>query len=115
MEMVAYKLVRKKGDKYYPLFITKNEETEIGKWMPAECHPTKGFAIRQGWHCCFKPYAPHLKEELASGEKRVWVKCKIRNFEKYNRPESQGGAWLLAQELMVVRELTKSEVQKLRC
>ena len=60
--MKAYKLLRiKKDGKLYPLFINKTVATPIGEWMEAECHPTKGFAIRQGWHCCFQPVAPHLK------------------------------------------------------
>ena len=72
---VAYKLLRLGADgAIYPLFIDKHTPTPVGVWMPAECHPTKGFAVRQGWHCCFRPIAPHLKEVLASGERRVWVR-----------------------------------------
>ena len=47
--MKAYKLLRMKKDgKLYPLFINKTIATPIGEWMEAECHPTKGFAVRQG-------------------------------------------------------------------
>jgi len=102
--MKAYKLLRMKKDgKLYPLFINKTIATPIGEWMVAECHPTKGFAVRQGWHCCFQPVAPHLKKELASGEKRVWVECEVEDWEKYDRPESQGGAWILAQKMKIVK------------
>ena len=112
--MKAYKLLRiKKDGKLYPLFINKTISTPIGEWMIAECHPTKGFAIRQGWHCCFKPIAPHLKMELKTGEKRVWVECEVEDFESYERPESQGGAWVLAQKMKINRVLTLQEVEKI--
>lgn len=91
--MKAYKVLRKlKDGNLYPLFINKKQSTPFGVWMQAECYPTKGFAIRQGWHCCYKPYAPHLSMELANGEKRVWVECEVEDCQSYNRPESQGGA-----------------------
>lgn len=113
--MKAYKLLRiKKDGKLYPLFINKTVETPIREWMVAECFPTKGFAVRQGWHCCFKPIAPHLKTELKNGEKRVWVECEVEDFESYNRPESQGGAWILAQRMKINRVLTMEEVEEIK-
>ena len=112
--MKAYKLLRKKKDgKLYPLFIHKTYATPIGEWMPAECYPTKGFAVRKGWHCCFIPFAPHLKTELSNGEKRVWVEVEVEDWEKYERPESQGGSWILAQQMKVVREIEFEEVRKI--
>lgn len=99
--MLAYKLFRLKNGKLYPLFINRNQEIEIGKEMEAEYHPTKGFAARKGWHCTLKPVAPHLKLELKSGEKRVWAECEVDGVVYYNRPESQGGKWVLAQTLKV--------------
>lgn len=111
--MIAYKLVRKlKDGKLYPLFINKKCAIEFGVWIQAECYPTKGFATRQGWHCCFQPYAPHLKTELASGEHRVWVECEVEDFEAYDRPESQGGQWILSQKIKFMREMFMSEVNK---
>ena len=102
--MKAYKLLRLgKDGNLYPLFINKKSSTPFDIWMQAECHPTKGFAVRQGWHCCFAPVAPHLKTSLASGEKRVWCEVEVEDFEKYDRPESQGGAWILAQRMKLVR------------
>ena len=102
--MKAYKLMRiKKDGLVYPLFINKNTPTKFGKWLPAECHPTKGFAVRTGWHCCFEMNAPHLKKELANGEKRVWVEVEVEDFETYNRPESQGGKWILANKMKAIR------------
>lgn len=113
--MKAYKLLRVLSDgRLYPLFIHKKVPTPIGPWMPAECHPTRGFAVRKGWHCCFKPIAPHLRERLASGEKRVWVEVEIEDWESYNRPESQGGAWILAQAMRIVKVLSPDEVELAR-
>lgn len=101
-KIIAYKLVRIKDGKFYPLFINRKEEIKTGEWLQAECYPTKGFAVRQGWHCCFEKNAPHLKEELSNGEKRIWIKCEVKNWDIYDRPESQGGAWVLAQNMKVI-------------
>ena len=111
--MIAYKLCRKKEDGIYPLFINKNEPFIFGRKMEAHCYPTKGFAVREGFHCCFKPYAPHLKETLKSGEQRVWIELEVENYKTYDRPESQGGKWILAQTIMPIREITSDEVKKI--
>ena len=114
--MKAYKLFRlgKKDGKLYPLFINKKEETKLGIWLKSECYPTNGFAVRQGWHCCFNPIAPHLKENLSSGEKRVWVEIDVEDFTTYSRPESQGGSWILADKIRVNRILTNEELEYIR-
>ena len=109
--MKAYKLVRIKDGKLYPLFINKKEQFKIGKQMIAECYPTNGFAVRKGFHCCFIPYAPHLKEKLSNGEIRVWIECEVEDWQSYDRPESQGGSWILAQKMKVNRILTSVEVE----
>lgn len=99
--MKAYKLFRKMKDgSIAPLFINKRLRLEKNEWYKSECHPTKGFAVRQGWHCCLKPEAPHL-----STKGRVWCEVEIADYEYYNRPESQGGTWVLADELKVIKEL----------
>lgn len=101
--MIAYKLMTlKKDGLVYPLFINKNVPTPMNTWIDAECHPTSGFAVRQGWHCCFNPVAPHLKKDLKNGHPRVWVKVEVEDFTKYDRPESQGGAWILANRMKLV-------------
>ena len=64
-------------------------------------------------HESFIPFAPHLSMRLASGEQRVWVECEIEDWTTYNRPESQGGNWILAQKMKIVRELTESEVDEI--
>lgn len=109
--MKAYKLVRLgKDGKCYPLFINKHQAFEFGKQMIAGCYPTKGFAVREGFHCCFKPIAPHLKEQLASGQQRVWIELEVEDFTTYDRPESQGGEWILAKKITPIRIVNKEDV-----
>lgn len=91
--MIAYKLIRKMKDGYSPLFINKRLRMHKGFAYPAESHPTKGFAERTGWHCTLKPNAPHLSEDI---DNRVWVKVRLTgDIRHYERPESQGGTWVL--------------------
>jgi len=105
--MKAYKLVRQlKSGKLTPLFINKSKGIEFGKWLDSECHPTKGFAVRQGWHCTSKPEAPHL-----SPKNRVWVEVEIQGVEEFTRPKSQGGLWYLADKIKFNRVLSTQEVQ----
>ena len=122
--MTVYKLVRiKKDGNCYPLFIDKNKSFRFGHFIHCEYHPTKGFVPRSlecewlvgGWHCCFQPVAPHLSEELANGEQRVWIECEAKGMSKtYDRPESQGGAWILVEWLKPIRILPWDEVRKLQ-
>lgn len=100
--MIAYKLIRKMKDGYSPLFINKRLRMRPGFAYPAESHPTKGFADRMGWHCTLKPEAPHLKEGI---DNRVWVKVRLTgDIRKYDRPESQGGTWVLCKGLLEILE-----------
>ena len=102
--MKAYKLIRKMKDgSLSPLFINKKSRIPIGTWMDAELNPTKGFAVRKGWHCTLKPEAPHL-----SDKGRVWVEVEVDDFEFFERPKSQGGTWVLAQRMIIKREINES-------
>lgn len=102
MDVEGFKLVRiGQGGCIYPLFINRQEPIPFGMWMPAEDHTTKGFASRPGWHATLTPNAPHLKMRLSSGEQRIWVSVLLRGTTMYNRPESQGGTWVLAEEMKV--------------
>lgn len=105
--MIAYKLIRKlKDGSLSPLFINKRMRIPIGEWLTAEEHPTKGFALRKGWHCTLKPIAPHL-----TLKGRVWVEVVIEDYEYYDRPESQGGTWVLAQKMKVLKEINLKDEQ----
>lgn len=99
--MKAYKLVRRMKDgTLAPLFINKKSRIPIGVWLEAEAHQTKGFAFRPGWHCTLEKNAPHLSEKG-----RVWVEVEVDNYQTYDRPESQGGTWVLANKMKVLRVL----------
>jgi len=100
----AYKLFRltKEGD-LTSLFINKKRRLAVGEWMESENIPTKGFAVRPGWHCTAKPHAPHLKERLANGEVRVWKEVEIEDYKEEIRPASQGGKWFLAKRIKIIK------------
>ena len=99
--MIVYKLIRNlKNGELSPLFINKKSRLPIGVWLEAENHPTKGFSVRKGWHCTLSPIAPHL-----STKNRVWVKVEVEDYEYFNRPESQGGTWVLAQRMKIIEKI----------
>ena len=99
--MRAYKLVRKMKDgSLAPLFINRKFRLPVGEWLEAECHPTKGFAVRPGWHCTASPSAPHL-----SKKGRVWIEVEIDDYKEHMRPEAQGGLWYLAGKMKVIKEM----------
>jgi len=99
--MIAYKLFRKRKDGTYgPLFINRKLKIKPDEWLQAESHPTKGFAVRPGWHCCAEPNAPHL-----SKKDRVWCVVKIDDYVEHQRPESQGGLWFTANNMKVLGEI----------
>lgn len=99
--MIAYKLFhQRKNATLGPLFIHRKLIIPVGEWLEAENHPTKGYAIRPGWHACPKRHAPHLRQD---GD-RVWCKVELGGrIEEHHRPKSQGGKWLLAQKLKVLK------------
>ena len=106
MPLKAYKLVRQRKDGTLgPLFIDATLRIPFDEWLVAGCHPRKGFAVRPGWHCTSKPYAPHLKEEG-----RVWVEVEITDYEEFNRPANQGGLWFIAKHMRVLRILDNEEI-----
>ena len=100
--MIGYKLftMRKDGT-LGPLFINRRLRVPPGQWIQAEVHPTKGFALRPGWHVCSEKKAPHL-----SKRGRVWCRVSIAGtVRSYPRPKSQGGLWYTAEWLKVERIL----------
>jgi len=106
--MKAYKLLKvRKDGTIGPLFINATARLPIGEWLQAEHHHSKkGFAYRPGWHCTFTPHAPHIKLT----DNRAWYEVEIHDYRTYDRPESQGGAWILANMMKIVRRL-KQEVE----
>lgn len=114
MTETVYKLFKLRSDGTLgPLFINARLRIPINQWMPAEDHPTKGFAHRPGWHCTLKPLAPHLALHPKGRTVRVWALCEARGLKRFERPQSQGGTWVLAQELKVVRTLEAHEVEEI--
>lgn len=104
--MIAYKLFRvRKDGSIGSLFIQRNVHIPLGVWLKAESHLTKGYAFRPGWHCTFLPVAPHLKTEG-----RQWYEVEVTGTTTYARPESQGGAWVLAKRMRVLRPVDPAEV-----
>jgi hypothetical protein len=98
--ITAYKLFRVRRDgSIGPLFIDRKARLPLGVWMRAGANPTKGFAFRPGWHCARRPVAPHLKVDG-----RAWFVVEVCGFlQKLKRPEAQGGEWLLAERLRIIR------------
>lgn len=97
--MIAYKLFRElKDGSISPLFINKKARLPIGQQLLAEEHPTKGFAIRKGWHCTSQPIAPHL-----STKNRSWFVVDIENYTEIARPLSQGGLWYIANKMTIIK------------
>lgn len=110
--MIAYKLFRRRRDgSIGPLFINRALRVPLGVWLPAEDHPTPGYAHRPGWHCGTLPVAPHLTER-----DRVWAECEIPDgkFYVFPRPKHQGGEWLIAEALKVNRLLSPDDVMAIR-
>ena len=95
--MECYKLFRvRKDGSLGSLFINRKARLPKGKWMEAESHPTKGFALRPRWHATKYPVAPHL-----SMNGRMWFKVEIEEAKEFQRPDSQGGTWYLAKYLKI--------------
>ncbi len=98
--MRGYKLFRQlKDGSISSLFINKTARLERGVWLKAHNYPTKGFAVRQGWHCCNKPDAPHL-----SKKNRIWFEVEMEEVEEFPRPKSQGGIWYIAQRIRICEQ-----------
>lgn len=105
--MKAYKLVRQRKDgSLGPLFIDATFRIDFGEWYQAKAVKKKGYAFRPGWHCTVTPVAPHLKAK----PERVWVEVEVKDFTYFERPESQGGQWVLAQKIKFIKFCDKSTI-----
>lgn len=99
--MKVFKLFRKlKDGSLSPLFINKKLRLPINEWLEAELCPTKGYSVRKGWHCTLKKEAKHLSEK-----NRVWCLVEVEDFEYHKRPKNQGGTWIIAQKIKILKEL----------
>lgn len=106
MSMVAYKLFSDRGDGLLsPLFINVKQRLVEGKWYEAEEHPTKGFAVRPGWHCTLRPEAVHLVMNPKGKPARVWAKVEVDGYQVKRRPKNQGGTWLIAKRMKILEIL----------
>lgn len=102
--MKAYKLLKlRKNGTLGSLFINAKAILPLGIWLDAKPYPTKGFALRPGWHCCSKTEAPHL-----SKKGRVWAEVEIEDYNEHIRPASQGGLWYTANKIKIERILNAS-------
>lgn len=97
--MTGFKLfARRRDGSLGPLFINRRQRLELGKWYPAEDHPTKGYTHRPGWHACAEKRAPHLRQGTAD---RVWARVSLRGVTEHRRPEAQGGLWYTARAMRI--------------
>lgn len=102
----GYKLFRvRKDGTLGPLFINKRLRVPVGEWLPAEDHPTAGYKHRPGWHATLAPVAPHLRQ----GGDRAWFEVELTGAREYERPESQGGKWVLGTAMRVLGPATSAE------
>lgn len=105
----AYKLLRKrKNGTLGSLFVDRRTVLVTGQWYEAVNHQPRSLKERPGWHCLLRPCAPHL-----SSRDRVWCEVMVRDVAVLSRPASQGGAWLLAREMRIERELSQADVDSL--
>lgn len=138
----GYKLFEQdvRTGKLYPLFIGKKEETKIGEWLPAEYIPTKGFAVRSGWHIGTNvPSAPHLisadgtyKSQRGKNFVRVWCEVEYNDLNDYTAlaneqpkhcfteipkdgfyrfKEPNGALWIITSDIKVIRIIPEAERQ----
>ena len=96
---LGWKLLRVRQDKTLgSLFINKSQVLVRGVWLESAPHKTPGYAFRPGRHAMVKREAPHL-----STVGRVWCRVELLGVEEYERPEAQGGMWLLAKQMRIIR------------
>lgn len=97
--ILAYKLFRVRADGTLgSLFINRPRRVPVGKRLRAQTYPTKGFALRHGWHALKKPHAPHL-----SKRGRKFYVVKLEGCVIHDRSKHQGGRWFCAEYMTVLR------------
>lgn len=108
MIKTAYKLLRKRGDTLYPLYVLSTEETPIGIWIPAregemasDGKSVKSrignLCFRPGWHLSDIPLATHIGIKDESGKivrmhpDAVWCLCEYHADVDYQEEADQNG------------------------
>lgn len=106
--MKTFKLMRRRrgSDLLYPLFIGKSQGLQLGVWYEAQCLPTKGYALRPGWHSGASPAAPWLlRKDGTLAADRVWCECEIEDYYVFRRPSARGGEWYISKRLCITKIL----------
>lgn len=123
----------------YALFIDKNTIMPINEWLKAGKFPTKGFALRPGYHIGEIPAAPWLmsangtyKSQRRKNWKRVWAeveyvadidytlavqtlpgKCMKHTLPHHGfyqfRETGVNRVWIIADRMRIVRVLSEEE------
>lgn len=97
----AYKLLatkRSRPGEYFATQINTAAPIRVGEWIPAENHPTKGFAARPGWHAGLLPLAPQMRAK--SGMRRpdrVWAEVEL--------PDDRSQEWQAAAAASPTKDL----------
>ena len=107
MPTIAYKLFTVRRNRSIgSLFINRQAVLPVGEWLTAACYPTKGFAVRTGWHATPAPIAPHLG---TTG--RAWFRVELDEITAIDRPECQGGQWFLAGRMRILGPISNLDKQ----
>lgn len=107
--MKAYKLVRKRKENYYPLYVLANNPFPVGKWIDAECGPLTEdkkvksklgkLAYRPGFHLCEIPHETHIGgKSKGTGypvdylpDDLVWVEVEFSSDVNYQMAATKAG------------------------
>lgn len=97
--MIGCKLFRVRRDGTLgSLFINRTKILQAGVLYRAKTYPTKGFAVRPGFHICKEPRAPHL-----SMKGRQWYRVRFGGDVQFHlQPDSQGGLWYTATNMTIL-------------
>lgn len=103
----AYKLLRIKNGKLYPLYVKRTKETPVGTWVSAECGELqangkvkaslgRGLCFRPGWHLAEVPTAPWIGATqkdgtLARRKDEVWCEVEYPADVDYNLEAFENG------------------------
>ena len=103
---IAYKLLRKKGDKLFPLYVLSNEEVPVGVWLDAKegeklqngkvKSKLGPLQFRPGWHLSDIPLAVHIgiKEDGVikyMHDDEVWCECEYSDAIDYQSEVEKNG------------------------